>query len=842
MKHLDKIGKKLNRHIVLFIAFMCFIVWSFCFVYALRWVNKPFSGFLFHKNLVISEIVVDLDDNANSVEKPQINTDKVIAVNGERVNTPFDVYTIVNRYNIGTPLDYSIIRGDKIFEYTVPITALNVGHFISIFGIVYLAGLIYFVIGISVYFLRPNLISTKLFFLLTTCVGLWLITYFDSKTVYIFNELSSLGLFLAPTFAIYLATVYPKERKLSIRHYILFSPLVLFSIGLYIFGLTVFNDFNLWSKMYKFIWAYVIISSLVISASSMFTYLKSDNILEKQRSQIVLSGSVVGLLIPILIMTLSSFIKFNVTTGILALVSVVFPVSVAYSILKHKLFDIDVIIRKALVYGLLTGALGSIIAILIISFNLILAKHGGWRNPAFFIILSAFLAVALSPLQNKIQAIIDLIFFRKKFDYRKTVEDISIAMTSILNPEDIYEKIVETIENTIFAKNIILFFYDESQGVYRPYLDSEGIDRDNYILQEQSVLIKELKEYKSEIFLEDVYLADKHQVNREELKMIFNKFNSSLIMPMFVKEKLIGLISLGEKKSELTYTSEDLELLRILANQSAIAIENALAFRLVEDYAKKLEDANIELRETQAQLIQSEKMSAIGQLATGIAHEIRNPLNIIEGARYYLSNLLSNSEKSESVSEYLSYIKQEVERTNKLISNLLKFSKSDAPRFELVDINSTLDNTLALLKKQLSDGSVRDIKNFDENLPSILGDPNQLWQVFVNIIMNAVQAMPEGGVLTIKTYSENENTICVSFKDTGIGMDEEVQKKIFDPFFTKKESGTGLGLAISYSIIESHNGIIKVESEQGVGTDFQIVLPLGKLIKMDNAEKKYANR
>jgi two-component system NtrC family sensor kinase len=841
VQNLNKIGKKLNKHVVFFIAFVCFIVWSFSFIFALKWVNKPFSGFLFYKNLVISNIVIDLDDNSNTAGRPKTITDKVIAVNGERVNTPAEVYSIVNRYDVGTPLDYSIVRGEKIFEFTVPITSFNVGHFISIFGIVYLAGLIFFVIGISVYFLRPHLTTSKIFLLLTSCIGLWLVSNFDSQTTYIFDKLSTLGFLFAPTFAIYLAAIFPKDRQLSLRHHLIFSPLFLISIGLFSFSLLSFDNHENWLTLNKFMWGYAILGSLALAVSTLKTYFKSPNILEKQRSQIVLTGSIVGLFIPVLIMILSYVISFKPSFGILAFVLIIFPVSVAYSILKHKLFDINVIIRKALVYGLLTGALGGIIAILIISFNLALASYGGWRSPAFFIILIAFLAVALNPLQNKIQAIIDLVFFRKKFDYRKTVEDISFAMTSILNPDDIYEKIVETIEKTIFAKNINLFFYDEQQAVYRPYSYSANLDKESYLLNEENVLINRLREYKSEIFLEDIYSEDKYKDNREVLEEIFCQFDSSLFMPMFVKEKLIGLISLGEKKSELTYTSEDLELLRILANQSAVAIENALAFKLVEDYAKKLEDTNIELQETQTQLIQSEKMSAIGQLAAGIAHEIRNPLNIIEGARYYLSHILTESEKTESVSEYLSYIKQEVERTNKLISSLLKFSKSEPPRFELVDINNTLENTLTLLKKQLSDGAVRGVKKFDNNLPSILGDPNQLWQVFVNIIMNAIQAMPEGGDLTIKTYRNGDDSICVSFKDTGVGMDKEVLKKIFDPFFTKKESGTGLGLSISYSIVESHKGNIKVESEKGVGTDFQIELPVGKINKLKKPHKKYAN-
>ncbi|NIP38432.1 MAG: GAF domain-containing protein [Candidatus Dadabacteria bacterium] len=832
MDYLNKIGIKLNKHVVIVIAFLCFIVWSFCFTFALTWLNRPFTGFLFYENLVISEIVIDLSDGEET--KPNIITDRVIAINGERVNTPQEVYLIVNRYKVGTPLDYSILRGDEIFEYTLPVSVFNVGHFISIFGVVYFAGLIFFVVGISVYFLRPRLTTTKIFFLFNTCVGLWLVSYFDSQSTYLFDKLSTLGFYLAPTLAVYLSIVFPTDRTLSIKHYLFLAPLFILSVFLFALSLSSFNNYENWLILSKVMLFFALAASVLLAGSNLRTYFKSQNILDKQRSQIVLIGSLVGLFIPVSIMIITQVINHTGSFGILALVLTVFPISLAYSILKHKLFDVDVIIRKALVYGLLTGALGGVIAILIISFNLFLASKGGWRNPAFFIILSAFLAVALNPLQNKIQAIIDLIFFRKKYDYRKTVEDISFAMTSILNPEDISEKIVETIEKTIFAKNVNLFFYDEQQALYRPYSDLDSAERENYLLDEQNILIQQLKQYKSEIFLEDIHSEEKYRANCEKLEQVFSQFNSSIIIPMFVKDKLIGLMSLGEKKSDLTYTSEDLELLRILANQSSVAIENALAFRLVEDYARKLEDANLELRETQTQLIQSEKMSAIGQLSAGIAHEIRNPLNIIEGARYYLSHILSESEKSESVNEYLTYIKQEVERTNKLITNLLKFSKSEAPRYELVDVNTTLENTLTLLKKQLSDGSVRGLKQFENSLPSILGDPNQLWQVFVNIIMNAIQAMPEGGDLTIKTFSNGEGSICVSFRDTGVGMDKDVVKKIFDPFFTRKELGTGLGLSISYSIVESHKGSIKVESEIGIGTDFRIELPIGRIDKSDN--------
>lgn len=824
-KNLNSVRDDLYKYLVVFIIIVSFIVWSFSFMFALTWIDKPFSGFLFYNNLVISNITID-DSILDNNQKIRTNSDKVIAINGEKVSSPDDVYNIVNKYDVGTPLDYSILRGEEIFEYTAPTINFNIGHFISIFFVIYLIGLLYLVIGVSVYFLRPLLDSSKIFFMFCACIGLWFINYFDSQSTYIFSKISNLGFIFAPTFVIYLATVFPQNRLLNINRYLILSPFFALSLALFLLNIDFFNDLNRWLAINKLHWGYTILGSLVLSVSSLNTYLTTNIRLEKQRSQVVLTGSIIGLLLPSLLLVLTSFLGLNIPIGIIALFLIVFPASIAYSILKHKLFDIEVIIKKALVYGFLTGLLGGIIAITIITFNLFLASYGGWRNPAFFIILSAFLAVALSPLQNKIQTFIDLVFFRKKFDYRKTVEEISFTMTSLLNPYELNQKILDTIEKTIFSKNNYLFIYDETEKTYKQYSESNNLSTEQNSINEDNGLIILLKKFKNEVFFEDISIEDKFREHKPDLEMIFKRYEAFIVMPMFVKEKLIGVLSLGEKKSDLSYTSEDLELLRTLANQSAIAIENALAFKLVEDYAKKLEETNIELRETQAQLIQSEKMSAIGQLAAGIAHEIRNPLNIIEGARYYLSHLLSKDQKTDSVNEYLDYIKQEVERTNRFIGSLLKFSKSEAARFELVDINSTLENTLILLKKQISDGDVNAIRIFDDNLPSIFGDTNQLWQVFVNIIMNAIQAMPEGGDLTIKTNRNGQDSIWISFKDTGIGMDKEDLSKMFDPFFTKKDAGTGLGLSISYSIIESHHGNIKVESEKGVGTDFTIELPL----------------
>ncbi|NIT14666.1 MAG: hypothetical protein GTN99_10610, partial [Candidatus Dadabacteria bacterium] len=264
-------------------------------------------------------------------------------------------------------------------------------------------------------------------------------------------------------------------------------------------------------------------------------------------------------------------------------------------------------------------------------------------------------------------------------------------------------------------------------------------------------------------------------------------------------------------------------------------------FKLVEDYATKLEDTNRELMQTHLQLMQAEKMSAVGQLAAGLAHEIRNPLNIIEGARYYLSTEIDHGRNAEIVDEYLEFIKNQVVRTNRLVNNLLNFSRPEEPSFKQVNLNSTLENAILLIKKQFTDNNIELCVDLDNSIPEVMGDQNQLWQVFINLLINASQCMQDGGELRVSTYLEkgSSDKVYIIFQDTGEGISEENLPKIFDPFFTTKSKGSGLGLSISYKIIENHSGKIKVNSKQGEGTSFVIELPVNCVIDHDrDAEEK----
>jgi len=252
---------------------------------------------------------------------------------------------------------------------------------------------------------------------------------------------------------------------------------------------------------------------------------------------------------------------------------------------------------------------------------------------------------------------------------------------------------------------------------------------------------------------------------------------------------------------------------------------------LIKNLEKKVAKRTDELKAVQYQLLQSEKLASIGKLAATIAHEINNPLNgILTYTKLIERKLADGTLKKDEIPKFLSYLgimERETERCSTIVRNLLDFARQREPSLKPdVDINAVVEEALSLLANQIALQEITLEKKFNQ-LPPIMADPMQLRQVFLNIILNACEAMNNEGVLTVTTASSNKRkkAVRVEIADSGVGIDEKDLSKIFDPFFTSKEKGTGLGLSVVYGIINSHQGTIEVDSKAGEGTTITITLP-----------------
>jgi len=248
---------------------------------------------------------------------------------------------------------------------------------------------------------------------------------------------------------------------------------------------------------------------------------------------------------------------------------------------------------------------------------------------------------------------------------------------------------------------------------------------------------------------------------------------------------------------------------------------------------KKVEERTKELREMQAHLIQSEKLASLGKLAAGVAHEINNPL---AGILIYSHLILEDIDKDNPYHDNLRKIVKETTRCKEIVKGLLEFARPKEPETSLVNINDIVEKALSIMETKTLFQNITIKKKYFSSLPKITADSAQLQQVFINIIINAAEAMEGNGSLTIKTGIDRQsNTIHIHFRDTGPGIPEDVKNRLFEPFFTTKEvgKGTGLGLAISYSFIRKHKGTLDVQSKVGEGSTFIVKLPVKNEPKKD---------
>ncbi len=243
----------------------------------------------------------------------------------------------------------------------------------------------------------------------------------------------------------------------------------------------------------------------------------------------------------------------------------------------------------------------------------------------------------------------------------------------------------------------------------------------------------------------------------------------------------------------------------------------------IGDLARSFEQMAGTLKEVQAQLIQSEKMAAFGQLGAGITHEVKNPMTGIISFAQLAQRKLEDPVK---LAEFLQIIEKEALRCRDILVNFLKFARASTRDFESVDVNQMVGTAATMVRHQLSVHNVRLEVEFGEDVPTVSGNGPELQQVLLNIAINAQHAMPDGGKVTIRTFRRDGAVIEV--QDTGGGIPPDIQAKVFEPFFTTKESGegTGLGLSVSFGIIKGHNGTLSVRSIPGEGATFIIHLPV----------------
>ena len=389
------------------------------------------------------------------------------------------------------------------------------------------------------------------------------------------------------------------------------------------------------------------------------------------------------------------------------------------------------------------------------------------------------------------------------------IQRLSTKISTALSYGEIVSELKELTRQVIpvIESGVYIFSEDRKKLERLEGKTNDGLDRVVKVYLEDGII--------------DYVLREKRIIVLPDLESPIGEFEEKnyVVVPLILRNEGTGVYIIHTDKKQKDFTNHILLLLSILANQTAVAVENS------KNYNALLR-ANEKLKVMQAQMVQAAKLAAVGELTGGIAHEINNPLQILLGH-------LQLMQLGKDLPRRIEIVREQVERIAQITRRLLNFSRKvpEDIKFERVNVNFAIQEILALINYQFKYSDIELVLKLSPDLPEIRGNKVYLQQVFLNIMLNAKDAMPDGGRLVIET-GRCKDAVYIKFQDTGVGIPKELKEKIFESFFTTKGGkGTGLGLSISRWIVKKHGGKIEVESQPGKGSTFTVVLPINYSIE-----------
>ncbi|MCC6765898.1 MAG: GAF domain-containing protein [Deltaproteobacteria bacterium] len=838
---------------------------AFATIRSVTWVGRTFPGFFVMQNAVVPTVSgIDWPP-----DRAGIFHARVTAVDGERVRSGAEVYERVAAHPPGTPIEYTLAGEDgEDGARTVRVAAHRFGWYayLETWGILLAFAWSYLAIGLVVAFLQPRTRQARVY-LLQALVG----SIYPAAAV-LYHQASSdhpwltaVGLAaecVFPATYVHLALVFPVERRLPAPAWLWTATPYVLSAVLVVLGLRGFYADPPTLAAFRAAYVYTSASILFFVAAMVVGYVRSRDPAIRGRILAVLPGVVFGTAAVFLIFLNNASAGRDLPIQFGLVPSFAFYVSVAYAIAKHDLFDVDRVVRQSFVYGLLT-------VIVLAGYALALSVPAQVAPAgvvgALFVLGLAFL---LDPLRRGVQRVVDRAFFRSRLDGARTVAELSEALTSVLDLDEIVARVTQVVTEAMQLESTTLAVAEEGRAWSR---GADGALR--IVPAPPADLAAAARAAVTESPIDPPLGADAPAFGAG-VRAVLGSFDAAAVLPLVLGERPLGFLALGAKRSGRPLGARDVRLLRTLANQAAIAIQNALSFRALGALNRELDEkvrarteevrrSNVdlktayrELQDTQAQLVHSEKMASLGQLVAGVAHELNNPASFVHGSLGNLSRYLATfveviqryraapiadpavRESLEALSaasqldyllqatpELLRYCAEGSERIKRIVEDLRVFVRAEQGERSSTDLAADLEATLRLLAERIA--NVRIERRYGVVAP-IEAHAGQLNQVWMNLLANAVDAV-EGhrdGVITV-AISDEGAWVKVVIADNGVGIPSAVRGKIFDPFFTTKAigRGTGLGLSIAYGAVRSHGGHIAVESEPGRGTTMTVRLP-----------------
>lgn len=517
--------------------------------------------------------------------------------------------------------------------------------------------------------------------------------------------------------------------------------------------------------------------------------------------------------------TLLFYFPGGIALPIGGLLQLVFVYFLSQTLLQYRLLDLREIISKAILFvGLvvvIASAYGTLLALfgqVDASFNLLVT----------LLLASGVVLTLYDPLRREIERLAHRLFFNRRLKLKEELQALERDISTLVSMDLLLDRMMAALQAVPRITRAAIFMWDDASKGYRCQR-RQGPDRwpPIQVVPGASPFIDGLRDQGRPYIVEDLEReletepsegSPQQELYEHNIRVILatmDELDAEVVVPLTEPDVVLGYLVIKGDEIDEGFTHDEVVLLSELAKTATGVIKTS---------------------ESLSRLTERERLAALGAMSAGLAHEIRNPLGAIRGAAQFLNGF----EVDEEASEFLDIIVEEVDRLNLVVGDFLDYSRPIRVEYAPVDLPAVLNQILKLLEAEGQHEKITLKLDIDEQLPPLLADQAKLKQVFLNLGRNAVQAMPEGGTLIISAHlgdpaghREHQPTIMIGFKDTGMGIAAQDYPKLFIPFFTTRRKGNGLGLPICQRLIEAHNGSIRVESQVGVGTQFNIRLPVG---------------
>lgn len=585
--------KQIASRIIFYVLIISALaVSAICLKNAIEWVDKPFPGFLLNQRLVVGYIG---QYHWTGTRAGLRSSDKILKVNDLAISSTKELEGIILKTKIGEPVKYHVERDNKVLEAVIPTMRFTQQDLLVTFGIFLFIGMLYLLLGIVVFVLKPDTTVSWVFFLGCFLQGISSFVSFDLETThfgfvrpYLFDEA------FLPAVVLHLSMLFPEKARI-VEKYPRIQTIPYALSAILVFPLELLYPQPSFASVYKIVLFYIIIGVMALITSILYAYIKKSSAIARQRAKVVLVGAVLALPLPVTAPFLAflgeTFGKMKIATNFSSIPIIIFPASIAYAIAKHNLFDVDVYIKRAVGYGIMTAIVGAAyFSIQMIMRPVFLHPLFGEYSEKVFPILFATLVVFLfNPINRRIQKGVDKLFYRKKFDYKETVINVSNALASVLNLAEVTKKIINTVRKEMFIDTAGVVMMDHQKKECQPFFIGDGSNNIKDDIKEVCIpyddpLLSLLSKEKKLITKYDIEEDPHYRYLKESCMQRFSEMGASMLTPMIYQGEVTGALALGYKKSGHFYTRADIDLLNTLANHGAVAIENA---KLVDQIKKE---------------------------------------------------------------------------------------------------------------------------------------------------------------------------------------------------------------------------------------------------------------